>query len=339
MVETITSGVTALHMAACEMYPKMVKLLLDYGADPNVRTVEGRTPLMEAAIWGRVDNVDHLLYHGADKFVQCIREGKRLQAIDFARDTVENSEERYVRSGGKHQIYKEVTHERNKERASIVGKLNEKAADDDHWGQVSISHFQGFRLTSILDGRTVISMLAHFDVPNGHKTIGVLFRSDAISTSAFSPVAAMSGWRHQPDSDLNVQIAGRRWTEEVFHLCQIVKHKLPTDGRDRGTPGQFCACHAEKQLIAYFVSRHVFLPHETDIGDFGMSSLSLDASRNNQGNKGSLTELRDIQPPQRLEEAVILASRAVCDDCSDFVKKVNTELGLKIELRGARLYD
>jgi hypothetical protein len=35
-----TYGETALHMAACEMYPEMVKLLLDFGADPNVRTVD-----------------------------------------------------------------------------------------------------------------------------------------------------------------------------------------------------------------------------------------------------------------------------------------------------------
>jgi ankyrin repeat protein len=32
------------------MYPEMVELLLDFGADPNVRTVDGRTPLMEAVI-------------------------------------------------------------------------------------------------------------------------------------------------------------------------------------------------------------------------------------------------------------------------------------------------
>jgi hypothetical protein len=67
-----TSGETALHMAACEMYPEMVKLLLDFGADPNVRTVDGRTPLMEAAIRGRLENVKCLLSHGADKSITCI---------------------------------------------------------------------------------------------------------------------------------------------------------------------------------------------------------------------------------------------------------------------------
>jgi hypothetical protein len=182
-------------------------------------------------------------------------------------------------------------------------------------------------------------MLAHFDVPNKRKTVGVLFRSGVISTSSFPPVAAMSGWGHQPDSELNVQIGGKRWTDEVFQLCQIAEHKLPTDDdRDQGVPGQFRACHAEKQLIAYFVSRHVFLPHEVDEGDFGMKSLSLDVSQTSWRHQETLSELQKIQPPRRLKEAMIFASRTVCFDCSAFVHKVNTKLGLKIELLGPNIY-
>ncbi|KAH7117170.1 hypothetical protein B0J13DRAFT_395654, partial [Dactylonectria estremocensis] len=48
-----TSGTTALHMAACEAYPPMVELLLSKGADANAADVDGRTALMEAALWGR----------------------------------------------------------------------------------------------------------------------------------------------------------------------------------------------------------------------------------------------------------------------------------------------
>lgn len=81
IVETSTSGKSALHMATCEMYPDIVKLLLEYGADPNARTVDGWIPLMEAALWGRLGNVKHLLDHGANKSVQCVRKGVRLRAI------------------------------------------------------------------------------------------------------------------------------------------------------------------------------------------------------------------------------------------------------------------
>lgn len=54
-------GNTALLIAACEKYPAIVKLLLERGADPNFQSKEGRTPLMEAALWGRRENVEHLL--------------------------------------------------------------------------------------------------------------------------------------------------------------------------------------------------------------------------------------------------------------------------------------
>jgi hypothetical protein len=35
------SGKTALHFAACEMYPQVLELLLQRGADPNAADVHG----------------------------------------------------------------------------------------------------------------------------------------------------------------------------------------------------------------------------------------------------------------------------------------------------------
>lgn len=183
-----------------------------------------------------------------------------------------------------------------------------------------------------MDGGVIVSMLANFDVPGRNKTIGILFRSELNDTSAFPPVAAMSGWSHEPSSELNVQIAGRKWTDEVVYLCQTTGNGLPRHEYDRGRPGQYYACHAEKQLIAYLVSKHVFLPCDTDDeADFGMSSLSLD----DQSLREKARKLVDIEPPQRLRNAVILVSRRVCDDCCAFVAAVNEALGLNIEVRGA----
>lgn len=338
MKKTTTSGETTLHMAACEMYPEVVELLLEFGANPNMKTVDGRTPLMEAAIWGRLNNVKYLLSHGADKSIRCMREGKSLHAIDFAEDTRENSEERYDRSGGKDQVYKEVTHERNKERMAIVQELSDEVEDAGFWKEASSSNINGFALTTLRNGRSIISLLANFDVPNRQKTIGILFRGDIINDFAFPPVAAMSGWKHQSDLDLNVQIEGRTWTDEVFRLCQIIGHHLPADGYDQGRPGQFHACHAEKQLTAYFVSKHIFLSPEVAVDDLGMSGLCLDGSQSDCESQDMLAELRKAQPPERLQKAVVLASRAICNDCNDFVKKVNMALGLRIEFRGAKQY-
>ncbi|PCD20194.1 hypothetical protein AU210_016719 [Fusarium oxysporum f. sp. radicis-cucumerinum] len=135
-----------------------------------------------------------------------MREGKSLRAIDFAADTGENSEERYDRSGGKDQVYKEVTHKRNQDRMAIVRELSDEAGEVESRNTEAFSHLNGFALTTLRDGRSIISLLANFDVPNRHKTIGILFRGDTIGGPGFPPVAAMSGWKHQSDPELNVQI-------------------------------------------------------------------------------------------------------------------------------------
>jgi hypothetical protein len=122
-----------------------------------------------------------------------MREGKRLRAIGFAADTRENSEERYNRSGGKHQVYKEVTHERNQDLVAIVQELYNEVGEGQNRNKETFSQLNGFALTTLRDGRSIISLLANFDVPNRHKTIGILPRGDTIGGSGFPPVAAMSG--------------------------------------------------------------------------------------------------------------------------------------------------
>lgn len=61
-------GRTALFYYAAERDdPQFVRLLLDHGADVNVRSVGvGRTALFEAATWHKPQNVRLLLNHGAD---------------------------------------------------------------------------------------------------------------------------------------------------------------------------------------------------------------------------------------------------------------------------------
>lgn len=60
-------GDTILSMVATKRYPRMVTLFLDHSARINSRYDQGRTPLMEAALWGRTGNVMILLARGADQ--------------------------------------------------------------------------------------------------------------------------------------------------------------------------------------------------------------------------------------------------------------------------------
>lgn len=85
---------SALNLAASEKYPAIVKLLLDHGADVNRQNKNGRSPLMEAALWGRIDNVKHLLERGANRNIRDIH-GRR------AADLAEPSSRKEVNKMGK----------------------------------------------------------------------------------------------------------------------------------------------------------------------------------------------------------------------------------------------
>ncbi|KAH8746533.1 hypothetical protein F5883DRAFT_585503, partial [Diaporthe sp. PMI_573] len=77
------------------------------------------------------------------------------------------------------------------------------------------------------------------------------------------PGKAMSGWGHGADQNINVQIDGKEWTNQVKNFCRVVGHRLKPDNQlDNGYSGQSHSCHAEKQLIAFFVHEHLFLPHD-----------------------------------------------------------------------------
>lgn len=79
----------------------------------------------------------------------------------------------------------------------------------------------------------------------------------------------------------------------------------------RGTAteeGQYFGSHAEKQLIAYFVSKHVFI----------------------QAGECELLQL--AEPPVFLKQAIVLVSRPLCNDCLEFVKAINVTLGLAVTI-------
>jgi hypothetical protein len=65
-------GYTVLGLAAMGTKPAMIALLLRHGCDVNACSDSGRTPLMEAALWGRSETLKILLKHGAHKTMRVI---------------------------------------------------------------------------------------------------------------------------------------------------------------------------------------------------------------------------------------------------------------------------
>lgn len=79
-----------------------------------------RSPLIEAALWGRPENTKIFLGNGADTTIKD-REGHT--AVHFATPHATNSKERSIRGGG---FYIEDTYQANKQRKEIVKMLEDK---------------------------------------------------------------------------------------------------------------------------------------------------------------------------------------------------------------------
>lgn len=110
-------GETVLSTVAAERYPQMVSLFLDHGAWMNSRNDQRRTPLMEAALWGRAGNVMILLARSA---YQEMENRKGCKAIQSTTRVEENTEER---AGG---VYIEDIFNPDKQRNAIRRMLDNK---------------------------------------------------------------------------------------------------------------------------------------------------------------------------------------------------------------------
>ena len=324
----------------------MVTLFLDRGARINNRNNKGRTPLMEAALWGRFENTQILLARGADKEAKD-REGRK--AIDFTSQSDVNAEERHIRAGG---VYKEDTFVADKERKTIArvlrGTVISALTLDLSTPKNSSCEHHSFHNSSRTSEIVLSAPVATFPVRSLAKTIAQLVRG-----SPFPPVDAMSGWAHYDEQ--NTTISGKNWTNEVFVICESIGHILaPVPEIDQGRPGRWHACHAEKQLVAFFVAYHVFLKdellNEDEIeeekskyedenilrplrGDITQEQHNRWREQMERKEERNLKELYLVRPPVTLQEATILVSRVVCADCETFVRQVELVLGLSFRLQ------
>ncbi len=258
------SGNTTLILASIEKSSDMVSLLLDHGSNINAINHDGRSALMEAALWGRLHNVKLLINQGANK---SLRDYKKQVAADLAQPKRKNQEERHLRVGGSfgtshrcEPVSKEDTFNRDTDRREIVRLLvdNDDKRKTVYGAPPTASDYKDYSFRRSLNDQSIVlrGPVANYPVTSDWKTVARLERG-----GQFPEVPAMSGWGH-PEWP-SVRVSGRDWTDEVIHIAAVVGHILaPDSGRDQGSPGQFHASHAEKQLITYFINRHVFLPRD-----------------------------------------------------------------------------
>ncbi|KAF7134056.1 hypothetical protein CNMCM5793_005685 [Aspergillus hiratsukae] len=256
-----SDGKTTLICAAAGPSSEMVLLLIKHGAELNAVDNYGRSPLMEAALFGWVDNVKILLQQGADKNT---RDGENRQAIDLARDHYKNRRERYKRAGGdftsnRRPDYIEDTVRRDIDRQEIVRLLGgENRKSKIVFGSpptISLSRSYSFTPSPMRKSLVLHGPIEEYPITRSWKTVARLERG-----GKFRSVGAMSGWSHCSMQSLRVD--GRQWTDDIFYISELTGHLLPPHSCDQGKDGRYNACHEEKQLIAYFIDRHVFLPRD-----------------------------------------------------------------------------
>ncbi|PLB48206.1 hypothetical protein P170DRAFT_456817 [Aspergillus steynii IBT 23096] len=327
----------------------------------------GRSALMEAALFGRVDNAKVLLENNADRY---IKDGENRAAIDFARENHRSRRERYDRFGGdltsssnRRLGHVEDTFRRDIDRQEIVRLLGgENRKSKIFFGSpptLSVSKSYSFTPSPMQDSLVLHGPIEEYPITRGGKTVARLERGGKIP-----------------------------WTDDVFYISESVGHILPSHPYDWGKDGRFSTCHAEKQLIAYFIDRHVFLPrdglpdsklekkilrveesHErflsvTEIGrQDKIKALKLDLKSVKSTLNGLIASTRSrpllklearlkilhqrrdkhadlismayAPPPASLAEAIILISSHPCQDCIVFKDKVNKRFGLSIQLFAA----
>ncbi|KAF9883090.1 hypothetical protein FE257_004098 [Aspergillus nanangensis] len=260
-------GDTSLIMASREKNADIVLLLLEHKSEVNATNKSGRTALMEAALWGRLEITKILLSKGADRYL-C--DDQSLKAFDLAQPTRRNRKERHTKAGGiwgdpsAKPIYKEDVLNEDADRREIARILEGARPLQSTISQPPVSEAAHHSFWRSSDGRSILHCgpVREYPIPRRGKTIAVLERG-----SPFPAIAAMSGWGHSEDS--SARVSGKNWTERVLEIAAAVGHTLSVDPeRDQGIPGQFHASHAEKQLIAYFLDRHVFLPEDITLERF-----------------------------------------------------------------------
>lgn len=292
-------GDDIMSLVAMEGHVCAMELLHEAGAGVSNVNARGRTPLMEAALWGRDDAVKFLLGKGADPWQ---KDCKDRTALDLAQDTNSNRNERVATS----PLYiesKDLQYARIRTCARLeklrTGPL-QPHENSPNWAALSNGHFRRVGRNLAWYNRAV-----SYDLDFDTRTVGIL-SYDAHTLA----IAAMSGTNHYRPHPQTLD--NRSWTYKVRNLCVAMGFVLRPDHRDRLFAGSFHACHAEKQLVAYYVDRHFF---------WGTELRNLD-----------VVALEGMKPLGRPRKACIVVNRETCDDCSAFIRCVHENFVCEMEV-------
>ncbi|KAL2075078.1 hypothetical protein VTL71DRAFT_20 [Oculimacula yallundae] len=281
-----------LLAATGEAGVETVKRLRQIGVCIDHMNHYGRTAVMEAALWGRLDIFQFLIGKGASL---CAKDANGHCAVDFAVECERNEEERISRS--------EVTVRADayKNRRQMLFEClmrGEKIEEVSTSGQNLLSKHPG--LFRKLEPNLLLYYTpdTSYAVPPGKesKAFGRLDRG-----TGYPVISAMSGYSQ--GSETNV-LDNRKWTKKAQELCRII------DFDDNLS----YASHVEKQLIAYYMDKHWIFEEDACSSPDAKYIWSHDRS------------LRDVLP--RPPPATITVSKSeMCWNCSSFFEQFSKRFG------------
>ncbi|TGO28151.1 hypothetical protein BPAE_0031g00160 [Botrytis paeoniae] len=158
--------------------------------------------------------------------------------------------------------------------------------------------------------------LEKYEVKSCKKTVACLYvpiksppptrRPANFDASKARVINAISGWvpvsltTRCPDPFIQNNI----WTKRVMEMCKTIGYELQRSQNDQGNPGKYNACHAEKQIIAYWIHNYIAkLPSRSQITNWA---------------KKCELPIR----PEYYEGLFIVVSNPLCDCCERFLNHV-----------------
>lgn len=329
-----SEGESLLGLAVPNGHFEIVQYLLDQGCDVDATDIEGRTPLMEAALWAHPKIVDALLKAGANK---SLKDRYGMTAGHLAEETDRNDWERhdrtdwlnpnmhmwanYIKKGlpRPRSKYLEDPYIKKGHRSFIRALLEHRptlpssAAMWSREGHFRDAHFYKSQLAGTI---SLVLPIEGVTIKNQAKTAAILLRGEPCP-----PVLAVSGWGSDPGAGefRSAPKAGferlneEYWAFETLNVARDMGLEFKPHRYDKsGYPGIFFACHAEAKLMSLFVRRNYIFPNyvegEKDVRD-------------------DFFQLFELQP--RIRTARIIISNTPCDSCQAFKKRIQEQLGIE----------
>ena len=333
-------GNNALALACIEGHLDVVELLVEKGADIKNINLEGKTPLMESLCFGRGSLSEFLVLRGASTSA---KDAEGTSSLEIAKHRLGQMEEyEWMLSRMEHETYEhylerkenrdcfsrivDLCTARNKSRRKTRGGL--PSHKDRH---------QGVAFAKIAAGPNtqITVMLAKFTAPmaNECKTFGFLDRG-----SPYDDIFAVSGYTGGEFGGIDGCLNREVWIEKVFTFCTILGHKLVYDARKDGNRlGNYHACHAEKQLMAYFIWKHTTLQEELNEDEVNEDEDDGDSNNEAMWTKyEAIKELSSSSPREISAHPTIYIHNErgiVCSDCQRFQKLVRYKTGINFEIK------